>query len=194
VGSTTKAAGLRIGEAAEQVGVSCRTLRYYEELGLVAPSQHSAGGARRYSEDDVVRLQRIRELQELLGFDLGEIGEILRGEDQLADIRHHYRQASASRRLAMLEDATAINERLRSLVQAKQARLTDMLDQLDAKAARYQQLREELVTELAEASDGDTANTGTSKGDTSDGGPPNGVASGQGTSDRVAPGQVLTAR
>ncbi len=49
---------LRIGEAAERAGVSCRTLRYYEELGLLVPAGHSAGGARRYTGDDVERLRR----------------------------------------------------------------------------------------------------------------------------------------
>lgn len=151
-------AGLRIGEAAEQVGVSCRTLRYYEELGLLVPSQHSAGGARRYTADDLARLVRIRELQELLGFDLGEIGEILRGEDQLADIRSQYQEASATRRLEMLEEATAINDRLRHLVRAKQERLSDMMGQLEEKARRYRRLR----TELAADTEGATPATATS--------------------------------
>ena len=61
----------RIGEAAERAGVSSRTLRWYEEIGLLAPSGHSSGGARRYSEDDLTRIEHIRELQSLLGLDLG---------------------------------------------------------------------------------------------------------------------------
>lgn len=135
---------LRIGEAAEQAGVSCRTLRYYEELGLLVPSQHSAGGARRYDEADLARLVRIRELQELLGFDLGEIGEILRGEDQLADIRSHYRDATVDERCAMLHSAVVINDRLRDLVKAKQDRLSGMMRQLEEKARRYRELNAEL--------------------------------------------------
>ncbi|MDA8073539.1 MAG: MerR family transcriptional regulator [Actinomycetota bacterium] len=135
---------LRIGEAAEQAGVSCRTLRYYEELGLLVPSQHSAGGARRYDEADLARLVRIRELQELLGFDLGEIGEILRGEDQLADIRSHYRDATVDERRAMLHSAVVINDRLRDLVKAKQDRLSGMMRQLEEKARRYRELNAEL--------------------------------------------------
>lgn len=138
-------AGLvRIGEAAEQVGVSCRTLRYYEELGLVVPSDHTSGGARRYTESDLARLRRIRELQELLGFDLGEIGEILRGEDRLADIRSEWSDAPAVRRRAMLADAVAINDRLRALVRAKQGRLAEMMGELEAKARRYRVLERDL--------------------------------------------------
>src|SRR5437660_6702189 len=70
-------AGMRIGEVAAQLGVSPRTLRYYEELGLLRPSSKTAGGARRYSEAEVERLLRIRDLQELLGFNLEEIRVVL---------------------------------------------------------------------------------------------------------------------
>ena len=140
---------VRIGEVAERAGVSPRTLRYYEELGLLVPSGHSAGGARRYSEDDVVRLGRIRELQELLGFDLGEIGEILRGEDQLADIRNQWSDAPLERRREMLVQAVAINDRLSALVRAKQGRLQGMLGELEEKAERYRVRGRELAAEAA---------------------------------------------
>jgi len=139
---------LRIGEAAERAGVSPRTLRYYEELGLLVPTGRSAGGARRYTEADVVRLGRIRELQELLGFDLVEIGEILRGEDQLADIRSGWSDAPLTGRKRMLEVAVEINARLRELVRAKQGRLDEMMRELDDKARRYRTRSRELAAEL----------------------------------------------
>ena len=136
---------LRIGEAAEQAGTSNRTLRYYEELGLLRPAGHSVGGARRYTEEDVARLRRIRELQELLGFDLGEIGDILRSEDQLAGLREEYRAGvTPDRHRQILTEAIAINTRLRELVRAKQDRLDDMLQELDAKAKLYRAKAKEL--------------------------------------------------
>ena len=58
------------------------------------PSGHSTGGARRYSNEDVGRIVHIRELQSLLGFDLGEIGEVLRGEDELDGLRSEYRSGA----------------------------------------------------------------------------------------------------
>lgn len=73
----------RIGQVAERVGVTTRTIRYYEELGLVSPSGHSPGGARRYSEEDVAGVRRIRELQELMGFDLQTIRRIVLAERRL---------------------------------------------------------------------------------------------------------------
>lgn len=137
---------LRIGEVADQAGVSPRTLRYYEELGLLAPSGHSAGGARRYAEQDVSRLRRIRELQELLGFDLSEIGVILRAEDQLADLRRQFHGgAGLARQRAIVAEAMEINARLRGLVRAKQDRLDDMMRDLESAARRYRARARELA-------------------------------------------------
>jgi DNA-binding transcriptional MerR regulator len=129
---------LRIGEAAERAGVSSRTLRWYEERGLLVPTGYSVGGARRYSEEDVARLVHIRELQSLLGFDLGEIRDVLRGEDDLSGLRSEYRSgADDARRREILMEATEINKKLRAVVRGKQERLAGMMGELEAKAANY---------------------------------------------------------
>jgi DNA-binding transcriptional MerR regulator len=138
----------RIGEVAERAGVSPRTLRYYEELGLMAPAEHSAGGARRYAEEDVARLLRIRELQELLGFDLGEIKVVLGAEDQRAGLRSEYiGGADLSRRREILAEAVEINDRLRALVRAKRGRLDEMMRDLDDNAKRYRTRARQLGAE-----------------------------------------------
>src|SRR5437773_5312667 len=80
----------RIGEVAEAAGVSTRTLRYYEELGLLSPSGHSPGGARRYSDADLARVLRIRELQQLVGFNLDEIKTIVAADARLDELRTEY--------------------------------------------------------------------------------------------------------
>ena len=67
---------MQIGEVAEQVGLSLRTVRYYEEIGLVIPSGRSPGGFRQYDESDVRRLMIARDLKPL-GFSLDEIREIV---------------------------------------------------------------------------------------------------------------------
>lgn len=67
---------MQIGEVAEQVGLSLRTVRYYEEVGLVSPVQRSAGGFRIYDEHAVDRLRLIRDLKPL-GFSLDEIRTIV---------------------------------------------------------------------------------------------------------------------
>ena len=136
---------LPIGEAAERAGVSPRTLRWYEESGLLAPTGHSSGGARRYSEDDLDRIVHIRELQSLLGLDLGEIRDILVGEDALAGLRREYQAgAEAVRRKEILLEASGINEKLRGVVAGRQRHLAAMMRSLEEKSARYTQLLSEL--------------------------------------------------
>jgi DNA-binding transcriptional MerR regulator len=62
----------KVGELAGRTGVSVRTLRYYDEIGLLSPSQRSEGGHRLYTSEDVVRLQQVRSLTRL-GFSLREV-------------------------------------------------------------------------------------------------------------------------
>jgi DNA-binding transcriptional MerR regulator len=68
-----------IGAAADIAGVSVQTLRHYDKLGLLVPSQLSAAGYRRYSESDCARLKMIRALREV-GFDLDTIARLLNAE------------------------------------------------------------------------------------------------------------------
>jgi DNA-binding transcriptional MerR regulator len=131
---------LRIGEVAERLGVSTRTLRYYEELGLLAPSGHSPGGSRRYSEADVERVLHIRELQTLFGFDLDHIRPMLQAEDRLQALRTEYKAGVPKRReQAMLDECFAINDELQRLVSSKIDALQGALAELRAKARRYEE-------------------------------------------------------
>jgi len=66
---------LRIGELASLFGVTTRTIRYYEELGLIEASNRTEGLHRRYPADVLVRLKRIEELK-ALGLTLGQIREV----------------------------------------------------------------------------------------------------------------------
>ncbi|MCB0952026.1 MAG: MerR family transcriptional regulator [Microthrixaceae bacterium] len=66
----------QIGTVAERVGLSLRTIRHYEEVGLVVPSGRSAGGFRLYTDGDVERLEQVKVMKPL-GFSLEETAEIL---------------------------------------------------------------------------------------------------------------------
>lgn len=131
--------GLRIGEAAARAGVSTRTLRYYEELGLIQPSGHSPGGARRYSEPDVERLLRVRELQRVMGFDLEQIRRITRSETRLAQLREEFQRdrTPVARQREITREAIALNDDLRREVREKLAHTQGFLDDLNAKAVKY---------------------------------------------------------
>lgn len=67
---------VQIGQVAERTGLSLRTIRFYEENGLVIPTARSEGGFRLYSEDDVARLEVIKRMKPL-GFTLEEMQELL---------------------------------------------------------------------------------------------------------------------
>lgn len=139
---------VRIGEAAAKAGVSERTLRYYEQLGLLAPAAHRPGGNRRYGEEEIVRVRRIRELQELLGFNLDEIRVVLATEDGLEQLRARWHASSdVDERLRILRQYIGANEDLRARVEAKRARLGCYLGELDARLSRSRALLEELVGE-----------------------------------------------
>jgi MerR family transcriptional regulator, repressor of the yfmOP operon len=144
-------AGIRISEAATQVGVSARTLRYYEELGLLTPSLYTPGGERRYTTEDLGHLQRILELREVLGMNLDEIREFLALGTRLNELRESYRankgatsaQALAEQK-ATLQEAMVLNESLAEQISAKLARMEGFRAKLRSDAQRCR----ELLTEL----------------------------------------------
>ncbi len=139
----------RIGEVARRAGVSTRTLRYYQELGLLDPAGQSPGGNRRYSDADVGRLLRILELRNVMGFDLERIRELLDAEDRLAELKEEaQRGTSVERRREIVAEATAINARIQEQVRAKLAVLEGFLSELEAKATRYAVVAAELETDV----------------------------------------------
>lgn len=136
--------GVSIGRAAAELGISPRTLRYYEERGLIPPAERSPGGNRRYRDEAIARVQRIRELQSVMGFNLDEITEILDAEDALARLRDEWHKGqSPKREKEILDEAAAINRRLQAQVRDKIVRLNVFLDELDTKARRYRKLARE---------------------------------------------------
>jgi DNA-binding transcriptional MerR regulator len=140
----------RIGEVARQAGVTTRTLRYYQELGLLDPAGQSPGGDRRYSDGDVARLQRIIELRKVMGFDLERIQEILRAEDRLVQLREEAEHGiSEDRRREILAEAIVLNAKMRQQVQDKLAVLESFLAKLQDKAAHYNRLAAEMGLEHA---------------------------------------------
>ena len=75
---------MQIGEVADRIGLSLRTIRYYEEVGLAVPSGRSEGGFRLYAEADVERLRVVMQMKPL-GFSLEEMRELLGLLDAGAD-------------------------------------------------------------------------------------------------------------
>jgi MerR family transcriptional regulator, repressor of the yfmOP operon len=141
---------LGIGAAAARAGVSERALRYYQQLGLIAPACTTPGGLRRYSADELARVTRIRELQALLGLNLDEIAIVLRNEDRLAQIRQAYKdeRTSDEQRVRLSRECLTLLENLRGTVEAKRAALETFLADLDARIGK---VRDFLASELQKA-------------------------------------------
>jgi DNA-binding transcriptional MerR regulator len=129
---------ISIGEAAELLGTTTRTLRYYEQLGLVRPSRQSVTAQRRYGADELERLEQIRELQALLGLDLDEIGEQLAAWDHLEELKEEYRAGPApDRREAILAEGLPILESVRRRVEDRQHALAAFASHLDERIEKY---------------------------------------------------------
>jgi DNA-binding transcriptional MerR regulator len=143
---------LAIGEVARNASVTTRTLRYYQEMGLLQPSGVTRRGNRLYSDADVERLQRILELRDVMGFDLERIRLIMQTEDRLAELRAEaQRGISAARRREMVREAIDLNARLQHEVNQKLGMLQGFLAELQAKASLYRDTAAELGMKPSDA-------------------------------------------
>lgn len=115
---------MHIGAVAERTGLSLRTLRHYDDVGLLRPSARTDGGFRLYTDADVERLLLIRRMKPL-GFTLEEMADLLAVTDRIAagDVDEgvraqlegylaaaRERRADLARRLAMADEFIALLE------------------------------------------------------------------------------------
>jgi len=121
----------QIGEVAERTGLSLRTIRYYEEVGLVTPSTRSQGGFRLYTEVDVARLELIKRMKPL-EFSLEEMRELLTALDRLDS-----EETSPAERDQLVE-------RLSMFQLAAEGRCTSLRGQLESAEAFATSLRREI--------------------------------------------------
>src|SRR6478609_4295262 len=120
---------LRINEVAAETGLTTRAIRYYEEVGLLAPAARSEGDYRLYDASDLDRLRFIRDLRDDAGFSLAQIRQLL--EDDAARERNRMRlreTADPSERRALLTDARERADRQIEILEAKAARIGAMIE------------------------------------------------------------------
>ncbi len=129
---------LQIGEVAERTGVTQRTLRFYEEKGLLKPPSRMEGGFRLYSEDDVQRVEQVRRLQNLLGVTLAEIKEMVDAEEILRELRAQYRPESAlTEKRRQLEKAIEVVQAQNAIVGQKTQQMEEMKTQLEERLKTF---------------------------------------------------------
>ena len=140
---------LQIGEVAERTGVTQRTLRFYEERGLLKPPSRMEGGFRLYSEDDVRRVEQIKQLQKLLGLSLAEIKEMVEAEEIKNQIRAEFRRdADADQKRRQILAARQVTEKQYAIIRQKVEQLQAMRDELEAKLNTYRTWLAALDTQI----------------------------------------------
>ncbi len=140
---------LRIDEVARRTNLTKRTLRYYEELGLLEPAQRSEGNYRLYSESDVRALEHIKAMRDLLGLELKEIRELVAAELERERIRRQWQaDSNLEWRLTALDEVEQVARRELELLQERLAGLEEMRGRLLERMERYQRTRGEIRAQL----------------------------------------------
>ena len=115
---------MRIGDVARAVGTTPRTIRYYEEIGLLEErGERAAGAHREYSEGDVERLREILRFKDLLGVSLDELRTLMAAEDARRAIREEFHRSddppAPARRGRLLEEALVHLDRQLEIVERR---------------------------------------------------------------------------
>ena len=136
---------LRIGELAELTGTTPRTLRYYEEVGLLGSAERRAQGTHRtYTQADVDRVREVIRLRDLLGLSLDQLSQLLEAESARAELRREYRASDdPHRRRQILERGLEHLETQLELVRSRREEIEQLEGELVAR-------RHAVLHELAE--------------------------------------------
>jgi DNA-binding transcriptional MerR regulator len=144
--SATTEKSLRIGEVAELTGTTPRTIRYYEEIGLLPGAEERTQGQHRcYTQVDVERIKELVRLRDLLGLSLDQLSKLLEAETARAELRREYREAEdpvTQRRI--LNQLLGHIETQLELVRDRQREL----DQLERELASKQRTAKERLKDL----------------------------------------------
>jgi MerR family transcriptional regulator, repressor of the yfmOP operon len=133
--SATTDRTMRIGEVAELTGTTPRTIRYYEEIGLLeGGGERQQGQHRAYTQADVERLREIVRLRDLLGLSLDQLTQLVAAETARAEIRREYRETDdPERQRTLLQQSRGHIETQLELVRGRLAELRKLEAELDAK-------------------------------------------------------------
>jgi DNA-binding transcriptional MerR regulator len=134
---------MRIGEVAQAVGTTSRTIRYYEEIGLLGRAGERASGKHRtFTEQDVERLRDALRLKDLLGLSLDELRELLEAQDARAALRDEWRHSDPgpARRAAILEESAKHLDRQLELVARRREQIEEFESELRERRERVRAL------------------------------------------------------
>jgi DNA-binding transcriptional MerR regulator len=128
---------MRIGAVAERAGVTPRTIRYYEEIGLLPGGARRKGEHRSYDDADIERLQELTRLRDLLNLSLDDLRQLLEADEARAALRRAWDEAgSSSERLRIVEAALPHVETQLELVRRRKQELDGLETELLEKRRR----------------------------------------------------------
>jgi len=145
--TTTAEAPLRIGDVARLAGTTPRTIRYYEEIGLLPETPARPSGQHRlYSAAEVERLREVMRLKHLLGVSLEELKTLLSAEEARAEVRAQLRRedVDSERRRELLSESLGHIERQLQLVEHRAAELAKLREELSQTRRRVRRRLREL--------------------------------------------------
>jgi MerR family transcriptional regulator, repressor of the yfmOP operon len=136
---------IRIGQLAERTGVTPRTIRYYEEIGLLPGGARPKGTHRSYTDSDVERVTELTRLRDLLNLSLDELKQLVEAEEARAELRRRFHEtASDDERLEIVNAALPHVETQLELVRRRKRELERLEDELVDKRKRLLARRREL--------------------------------------------------
>jgi DNA-binding transcriptional MerR regulator len=145
---------LKIGDVARLAGTTPRTIRYYEEIGLLpSPDSREPGAHRTYAQADVDRLIEVMRLRALLGVSLDGLKDLVEAEDNRAALRREWHEGVEDpvRRREILESLDSHAERQLELVRARRDEIAALEAELLSRRQRIRDRRRELDDEPATA-------------------------------------------
>jgi DNA-binding transcriptional MerR regulator len=144
---------LKIGDVAKLAGTTPRTIRYYEEIGLLSGGAREPGAHRTYAQADVDRLIEVMRLRTLLGVSLDGLKDLVEAEDNRAALRREWHEGVEDpvRRREILESLDHHAERQLELVRARRDEIATVEAELLSRRKRIRERRRELDDEPATA-------------------------------------------
>ena len=140
---------LQIGEVAEQLGLTPRTLRYYEEIGLLEAPTRMEGGFRLYSAADITRLENIVQLKRLLGFSLREIKQVVEAMESLKLLRQESKQAAdLETKRDSLRKGLEILEQQVDVLDGRMRQVAELRDRFNERSLRVRERLQQIEAEL----------------------------------------------
>ncbi|MCS7464026.1 MerR family transcriptional regulator [Paenibacillus doosanensis] len=140
---------LKIDDVAKQSGLSKRTIRYYEEIGILPSPERSEGGTRLYRQEHIEYLNRITVAKEVLGFTLQELQHFLSLRDSLESQKAEYKKASDPKeQMEKLNEILAITDNQLEIIAQKIHKIlsiqTELVALRERARARVKKIEEDI--------------------------------------------------